>query len=876
MIGTLLKKLFGTRNERVIKSILPLVERINALEPAMEALTDEQLRGRTPELRGRLAKGATLDDLLPEAFAACREASKRALGMRHFDVQLIGGWVLHRGRIAEMVTGEGKTLVATLAVYLNALAGRGVHVITVNDYLARRDAEWMRPVYEALGMTVGAIQAPMHSEERIPIYRGDVTYGTNSEFGFDYLRDNMKVRKELQCQRGLPFAVIDEVDSILIDEARTPLIISGPSEEDRGKYEEADAVARRLSPGEDFEVKEKEHQCVLTDEGLEKAEKLAGVSFFEGGVSDWPHLLEQALRAHHIYAVDKDYVVTEGQVIIVDEFTGRLMEGRRWSDGLHQAVEAKEKIRVREENQTLATITYQNFFKLYERLSGMTGTAVTEAAEFWSIYKLEVVSIPTNQPLIRLELDDQIFRTEKEKFGAVVEEIALVHATQRPILVGTTSIEKSERLSAMLGRRGVPHSVLNAKQHEREAAIVAEAGQPGRVTIATNMAGRGTDILLGPGVAANGGLHVIGTERHESRRIDNQLRGRAGRQGDPGSSQFFLSLQDDLMRLFAGEWVGSFLGKLGMQEGEAIVAPMVTRAITRAQKKVESRNFEIRKNLLEYDEVMDIQRREVYGLRRALLESEVEHQQRVVRAFIEVTVEAHVLECFGRDALEADRDPEVLAKWFRRHFGVEAQAQELEAGEVDAARTLLTQRALAAWARREVEEGAEAMRFVERFLLLNAIDAKWKDHLHAMDGLKTGVGLRSYGQIDPKVEYKVEGHRMFSQMLRAIREEVTDLLLKVRVTRQAEEQLAERWDQQTPLGGEASAAGLPSGAASAPRALPAAGPAVMPGRDGRPIGSTASGPAQPIKRAAPKPGRNDPCWCGSGQKYKKCHGVSES
>ncbi|MFM8385338.1 MAG: preprotein translocase subunit SecA [Planctomycetia bacterium] len=873
MIGSLLKKVFGTRNERVVKAILPVVERINALEPGLERLTDAELKALTPAFRERLARGETLDDLLPEAFAACREASKRAMGMRHFDVQLVGGWVLHQGRIAEMVTGEGKTLVATLAVYLNALAGKGVHVVTVNDYLARRDAEWMRPVYEALGMTVGAIQAWMQAEERIPVYRCDVTYGTNSEFGFDYLRDNMKVRKELQCQRGLHFAVIDEVDSILIDEARTPLIISGPAEQDRGKYEEADAVARQLVPGEDFEVKEKEHACVLGEEGLEKAERLAGVSFFEGGESDWPHLLEQALRAHHIYQRDKDYVVADGQVVIVDEFTGRLMEGRRWSDGLHQAVEAKERIRVREENQTLATITYQNFFKLYGRLSGMTGTASTEAAEFWSIYRLEVVTIPTNRPLVREELDDQVFRTEKEKYGAVVEEIVRVHATGRPILVGTTSIEKSERISGMLQRRGVPHAVLNAKHHEREAAIVAEAGQQGRVTIATNMAGRGTDILLGPGVQALGGLHVIGTERHESRRVDNQLRGRAGRQGDPGSSQFFLSLQDDLMRLFAGEWVGRFLGRLGMQEGEAIAAPMVTKAITRAQKKVEGRNFEIRKNLLEYDEVMDIQRREVYGLRHALLESDVEQQKRVVKGFVERVVSDRVEAELGR---ESARDPEALASWFHRHFGLAAGAGELDPGDPQGARDLLAGRVLQAWQQRESEEGADTMRMIERFLLLNSIDAKWKDHLHAMDGLKTGIGLRSYGQGDPKVEYKVEGHRMFSQMLAAVREEVTDLLLKVRVSRQEEQQLADRWEKQVPVGGEGPAA-APAAPAQAPaRPVPPAGPAAMPGRDGRPIGSVPSGPRAPIRNAQKEPGRNDPCPCGSGEKYKKCHGASRA
>jgi preprotein translocase subunit SecA len=857
MIGKALTAVFGRRNDRIIKGVLPVVERVNALEPEMQGLSDAGLLGKTAELRARLEQGETLDDLLPEAFAACREASKRALGQRHYDVQLVGGWALHRGMIAEMVTGEGKTLVGTLAVYLNALAGRGVHVVTVNDYLARRDAAWMRPVYEALGMTVGAIQAPMHSEERIPIYRCDITYGTNSEFGFDYLRDNMKVSRDRLVQRELVFAVIDEVDSILVDEARTPLIISGPAEDDRAKYEEADRVARRLRAVEDFEVKLKEHQCVLTEEGLEKAEKLAGASFYEAGESDWPHLLEQALRAHHIYMLDRDYVAKDGEIVIVDEFTGRLMEGRRWSDGLHQAVEAKEGIRPRPENQTLATITYQNYFKLYEKIAGMTGTAMTEANEFWSIYKLDVLQIPTNRPLIRAEHEDMVYRTEKEKFGAVVDEILRVHATGRPILVGTTSIEKSERLSGMLGRRGVEHNVLNAKQHEREAHIVAEAGQPGRVTIATNMAGRGTDILLGPGVKDVGGLHIIGTERHESRRIDNQLRGRAGRQGDPGSSQFFLSLEDDLMRIFAPEWVSRFLARLGMAEGEAIVSPMVTRAIGKAQKKVEARNFEIRKNLLEYDEVMDVQRKEVYGMRRSLLLEDAERQRAILTDFVEAVIEAQVGQRIGRDVPAAERDPEALAEWFRRHFGLDADAKDLDPQDPDAAAGRLVKTVREAWARREAEEGAETQRLVERYLLLNSIDAKWKDHLHAMDGLKTGIGLRGYGQVDPKVVYKIEGHRMFGEMLDTIRNEVTDLFLKVRLNRAPDKDLSERWRGATPLGPEG------------------AGPSARPtGRgddeDGTPEGPTA--PRQPIKRNEPKVGRNDPCPCGSGKKYKKCHG----
>ncbi len=863
MIGKVTKALFGDRNERVIKKVLPIVEAINRMEPEFQLLSDDALRAKTDEFRGRLKEGETLDDLLPEAFATAREASKRAHGMRHFDVQLVGGYCLHKGWIAEAVTGEGKTLVATLAVYLNALRGEGCHLVTVNDYLAKRDAEWMAPVYEAVGMTVSAIQSWMRAEDRIPAYRCDVTYGTNSEFGFDYLRDNMKVERELQAQRGLHFAVIDEVDSILIDEARTPLIISGPADEDRAKYEDVDKVVRQLRPGEHFEVKEKEHQCVLSEEGLDRAEELAGINFFETGQTEWLHHIEQALRAHHIYKLDKDYVVKSGEVIIVDEFTGRMMEGRRWSDGLHQAVEAKERLKPRPENQTLATITYQNFFKLYDKLSGMTGTAMTEAAEFWSIYKLEVVSLPTNRPLRRLEQDDLIYASESDKFSAVVEEIHRVNEEGRPILVGTTSIEKSEMLSGMLDRRGIEHVTLNAKQHEREASIIEHAGLAGSVTIATNMAGRGTDIKLGPDVTERGGLHIIGTERHESRRIDNQLRGRAGRQGDPGSSQFFLSLGDDLMRIFAPDWVANILGKLGLKDGEAISHKMVTNAITKAQKKVEGHNYEIRKNLLEYDEVMDIQRKEVYTLRNALLDEDIEYQVQIMEQFIDTVVDTHIDDTIGRDVPSSERDVKGLAEWFRRHFGVSVEASELDEGDIGLTGEVLRQRARDAWKRREVEVGADEMRSLERFLLLNAIDAKWKDHLHAMDGLKTGIGLRGYGQVDPKVEYKVEGHRMFSSMLRVIRDEVTDYLLKVRFNKEAEEQLGARWSGAQAVEGPEYGTGVSGGGEG------------QAGRtDGTPIGSTEQEPIKPIVRETPKVGRNDPCPCGSGKKYKKCHGAA--
>ena len=923
--GHILKNIFGSKNERMVKAVLPIVERVNALEARTEAWSDAELRESTALLRARLDKGETLDDVLPDAFAACREASKRTIGLRHFDVQILGGVVLHKGMIAEMVTGEGKTLVATLAVYLNALVGN-VHVVTVNDYLARRDAEWMRPVYEALGMAVGAIQAHMMSRDRIPIYRGDVTYGTNSEFGFDYLRDHMKVTLEDQCQRKLRYAVIDEVDSILIDEARTPLIISGPAEEERGLYEEADKIARRLKPGEDFEVKEKEHQCVLSEEGLEKAERLAGVSFYSEEGTDWPHLLEQALRAHNIYKRDVDYVEQDGEIIIVDESTGRLMNGRRWSDGLHQAVEAKEQIEIREENQTLATITYQNFFKLYEKLGGMTGTAATEAAEFWKIYKLDLVTIPTNRPLLRTGADDRIYRTEKEKYSAVIDEIVRVHETGRPILVGTTSIEKSERVSKMLAARDrtIAHKLLNAKQHEKEASIIADAGHRGNVTIATNMAGRGTDILLGPGVATSGGLHIVGTERHEARRIDNQLRGRAGRQGDPGSSQFFLSLEDDLMRKFAPDWVGRFLSRLGMAEGEEISAPMVTNAITRAQKKVEAYNFEIRKNLLEYDEVMDIQRKEVYGLRQSVLAGDEKKQHAVIDRMVRRVVADHAEALLGRAVPPNDRKPEELAGWFRRHFAVDATAADAGPTPVEA-KEKLARIALDKWKRREGEVTAPMMRRLERFLLLNSIDAKWKDHLRAMDALKTGVGMRGYGQMDPKVEFKTEGHKIFSDMIQSIREEVTDLLFKIRLREEDESHLADRWGgapdaatvapadsapapqapsaprpppaatttfsavRPAPLAPpEASASPSPTNGAplppSAPPSMPRPAPPMPSGpsafraaRAGVPVGSEGAAQASrgPLRRDVEKVGRNDVCPCGSGKKYKKCHGEGE-
>ena len=707
-------RLFGNSNERQLRRMRPIVARINAMEPDLQALDDAALKARSDDFRSRLAAGATLDDILPEAFAVCREGGRRFLKMRHYDVQLMGGMVLNGGNIAEMVTGEGKTLVATLAAYLNALEGKGVHVVTVNDYLARRDAEWMTPLYNGLGLTVGAIQSEMDPRERQAIYGCDITYGTNNEFGFDYLRDNMKPSREQQSQGPLNYAIIDEVDSILIDEARTPLIISGPAFDDVRKYAEADRISRLLRREAHFEVKEKERTAHLNDDGVREAERIAGVeSFYTPGNMEWPHLIDNSLKAHHLYRKDRDYVVMNGEIVIVDEFTGRLMTGRQWSDGLHQAVEAKERVRIKEENQTLATITLQNFFKLYQKLSGMTGTAMTEANEFWKVYKLDVVAIPTNRGLTRQSYADVIYRTDREKNGAILDEIREVHATGRPILVGTTSIEKSEEIADLLERSGIERQVLNAKHHEREADIVAQAGRRGMVTIATNMAGRGTDIILGGNaefaawadlkhlkdadgiplyptrlevpddvwqttiaryepemktegreVAAAGGLHIIGTERHESRRIDNQLRGRSGRQGDPGSSRFFLSLEDDLMRKFAGEWVSNVLARLGMEDGEAIESRMVSRRIEGAQKKVEERNFDSRKNLLEYDEVMDEQRKRVYSFRQRLLDGNP------AKDSILEMIDTQIAEAADR-FLADDYGAASFAEWSGQRLGVE-------------------------------------------------------------------------------------------------------------------------------------------------------------------------------------------------------------
>ncbi|MCC6742199.1 MAG: preprotein translocase subunit SecA [Planctomycetia bacterium] len=889
-INRFLSRVFGSHNQRVIKRVLPVIEQINELEKKYRGLPDAAFPKMAEEFRARLKKHDTLDDILPEVFAATREASRRSIGLRHYDVQLIGGWALHNHMIAEMVTGEGKTLVATTAAALNALEGNGVHVITVNDYLARRDAQWMGAVYEMLGLTVGIIQHDYQEAYRFDssflndpqnkmrclrpctrkeAYSADITYGTNNNYGFDYLRDNMKSSLEQQVQRyvkvevdgeptrKLPFAIIDEADNILIDEARTPLIISGPAEESAEKYAQADRVARRLEAGVDYEVKEKEHIVMMTEAGIEKAQRLLGVEdFYTGDNLEWPHLLEQALKAHSLYRADKEYVVKEGEVIIVDEFTGRMMPGRRWSDGLHQAVEAKEGIRIREESQTLATITLQNYFKLYKKLAGMTGTASTEAMELDKIYNLQVLTIPTNRPLIRDNKPDIVYRTKKEKWDAVADEICRVHETGRPILVGTTSIENSEIVSTMLKRRGVKHEVLNAKYHEKEAQIVARAGERSTVTIATNMAGRGTDIILEKGVADIGGLHVLGTERHEARRIDLQLRGRCGRQGDPGSSQFFLALEDDLMRIFAPEWVSNILLRLGMTEGEPIESTMVSNAIARAQKKMEDRNFEIRKNLVEYDKVMNEQRHIIYGQRQDILEGKDMRAQ--VVEMLEERVD-EVMDRFLPQSAREDWDVKALAEFVKTRFDVADLPADIGQKPDHAIREELLTKVMGVYEAKEKEIGADNMRQLERYLLLMKIDEKWKDHLFNMDQLRSGIGLRSYAQLDPKIQYKKEGYEQFEGMLASIKEEVTDLLLKVQIQREDQERLRKQAEAERLKKATESKADATNAAARAEQAGGQGGPPP----DEKPKPYVANGP---------KVGRNDPCYCGSGKKFKKCHG----
>ncbi len=982
MVGQLLAKVFGTQNDREIKRLRPIVERVNALEPEASALSDDVLRTKTAEFRTRVANGEPLDDVMAEAFAVVREAGKRVLKMRHYDVQLIGGAALHAGRIAEMKTGEGKTLVATLPAYLNALEGKGVHVVTVNDYLARRDSEWMGRIYRFLGMSVGVIQHELNDQQRQVAYGADITYGTNNEFGFDYLRDNMKFELPSMVQRGHYFAIVDEVDSILIDEARTPLIISGPAEASTDLYYEVDKIIPRLKKGEvhqgqvkaedrdrleasgDYVVDEKHKTVTLTEAGIAKAEQLLAHRMEAGGLYDpgnMPllHHINQGLRAHTHYRLDVEYMIKDGQVVIVDEFTGRLMPGRRWSDGLHQAVEAKEGVKIERENQTLATITFQNYFRKYAKLSGMTGTAETEAPEFAKIYNLDVMVIPTNKPLRRVEEPDLVFRTEGEKWNAIVEDIIEKQNIGRPTLVGTVSIEKSERLSGMLKRRGIKHVVLNAKYHAQEAEIVAQAGRKANITIATNMAGRGTDILLGgnaehmarqQAIAENvaeklpkgeekfvdddefvyffmvdtfyhvkradwdrifghfrretedqheevvslGGLHIVGTERHEARRIDNQLRGRAGRQGDPGSSRFYLSLEDDLMRIFGSDRISGLMQRLGMEENVPIEHGMVSRAIERAQRQVEAQNFSVRKHLLEYDDVMNKQRESVYTLRREILDGKIhlaEEELADTRGYVLATAEElfddKVEQYVGKDVDVDDWDLEAFRRDLSQLYALSDRDFEEIGMDDKSARELredIWERIVAKYDEKEKIVPAELMRRVERDLMLQIVDSHWKDHLYSLDHLKEGIGLRGYGQRDPLVEYKKESFALFQDMRGRIEEEVIRYLWWLKPVVEGEDgeaPAAVRTPRTPPRRPPQLSYNNPSierGAGRSPSRGAAAG--LPPSIDGAGADRTPprvggdDAPIKTVRREEPKIGRNDPCWCGSGKKYKKCHGAA--
>ncbi|MFP4521479.1 MAG: preprotein translocase subunit SecA [Fibrobacterota bacterium] len=891
----LLTRIFGTRHDRYIKKMVPVVEEINSLEGQIKELGDEDFPEKTEDFKKRLAEGEDIDNLLAEAFAVAREAAVRAVGMRPFDVQIIGALALHQGKIAEMKTGEGKTLVATMAAYLNALSGKGVHIVTVNDYLAQRDSEWMGRVYKFLGLSVGLIVHGTDISDRKDNYSRDIVYGTNNEFGFDFLRDNMARDKEEWVQRELNYCIIDEVDSILIDEARTPLIISGPSEETTDKYHKVNKIIPSLKKEEDFAVDEKSKNATLTEEGVAKCEKLLGIqNLYDDIHTEWVHHIDQALRAHHLYKKDVDYVVRGGEVLIVDEFTGRLMEGRRYSDGLHQAIEAKEKVQIAKENQTLATVTFQNYFKMYNKISGMTGTADTEAREFSEIYGLDVCVIPTNRPMVRDDLPDLIYKTEREKYNAIAENIKEINETGAPILVGTISIEKNELLSRMLSRKGVKHNVLNAKHHDREADIIAQAGRKGAVTIATNMAGRGTDIVLGgnPELLAEGrikpegkpedytallqemkerctaekkevldagGLHIIGSERHESRRIDNQLRGRSGRQGDPGKSVFYLSLEDDLMRIFGSERIAFMMDKLGAQEGEVITHSLVSRSIENAQKKVEGHNFEIRKHLLEYDSVLNQQRNTIYGIRRQLLDGEdfkEDVTERIKRA-----AEIKVLANTDISAYPEDWNLEPLYKDLERSFGLfirftpEEVTEKKQGGMIDA----VIEGALSKYKEKEKRIGPEMMRNIERIVLLNIIDSKWKQHLYMMDSLKSGINLRAYGQKDPLIEYKNEGFQLFEEMLDNIDTESAEFVLK-----------AEVMEDSRPRS-KVFDSGNASESHDSFSTFTSAGQAADKRRGNRPLPGD-SGKPETFRRDTSKVGRNDPCPCGSGRKYKKCCG----
>ena len=964
MIGKVLTAVFGTQNEREIKRLRPLVAEINALEPRTQALTDEQLRAKTDEFRKRVADGATLDEMLAEAFAVVREAGWRVLKMRHFDVQLMGGMILHSGRIAEMKTGEGKTLVATLPAYLNALGGKGVHVVTVNDYLARRDSEWMGRLYRFLGMSVGVIQHDLTDQQRQVAYGSDITYGTNNEFGFDYLRDNMKFDFGSMVQRGHNFAVVDEVDSILIDEARTPLIISGPAEESTDLYYEVDRIIPRLKKGAvtqgnvkaedreqlettgDYIVDEKHKTVTLTETGMAKAEEMLAHRLVAGSAglydpANMPllHHVHQGLRAHTLFRLDVDYMIKDNGVVIVDEFTGRLMPGRRWSDGLHQAVEAKEKVKIERENQTLATITFQNYFRKYGKLCGMTGTAETEAPEFNKIYKLDVVLAPTNRTMQRIEEPDLVYRTQTEKFDAIATDILDQQSKGRPTLVGTVSIEKSEKLSSLLRKRGIKHVVLNAKYHAQEAEIVAQAGRKANVTIATNMAGRGTDILLGGNaeymarqqtlseevaeklakgdekyvdddefvyffhidafyrvqrgdwerifghfkkitdaehedVVRVGGLHILGTERHEARRIDNQLRGRAGRQGDPGSSRFYLSLEDDLMRIFGSDRISGLMQKLGMEEGVPIEHGMVSRAIERAQKQVEAQNFSVRKHLLEYDDVMNKQRESVYTLRREILEGKIHIEESAVvdsRGYVlalsEDLLDIQVERFLGKDVEPEDWDLEAFKREVSRIFAIEPEALdalELEEKNGEEIGDAVWTAAKQTYDEKEQLVGADLLHRVERDIMLQIVDAQWKDHLYSLDHLKEGIGLRGYGQRDPLVEYKKESFALFQDMKTRIEEEMVRYVFWLKPVLNDDSPLPVR---PAPRRATPMITNNPSAAAaSARQARGDEGP--QPSRTG------GDDVIKTVKREEPKVGRNDPCPCGSGKKYKKCHGTA--
>ncbi len=849
MVLGLLKKVFGTRNDREVKRIQAVVDRVNLLENSINKLTDDQLLEKTGELKGRLKDGDTLDDILPEAFAVVREAGQRTLNMRHFDVQLAGGVVLHEGKIAEMKTGEGKTLVATLPAYLNSLEGKGSHIVTVNDYLSKRDSQWMGKIYEFLGLTVGRIYHDMPEDERKEAYRCDITYGTNNEFGFDYLRDNMKFSSEQFVQRDLNFAIVDEVDSILVDEARTPLIISGPAEESTLKYHEACKVIPKLRKEKDFQVDEKARTASLNDDGVVRVEEILGIdNLYDPQNIETLHCIQQALKAQALFKNEVDYVVKDGEVVIIDEFTGRMMPGRRYSDGLHQALEAKEGVKIENENQTLASITFQNYFRMYDKLSGMTGTADTEAEEFNSIYNLEVIVVPTNKQMIRNDCSDLIYRTEEEKFEALIEEIQGCNESGQPVLVGTISIEKSEHLGQRLKKYGIKHNVLNAKHHEKEAEIIAQAGQKKAVTIATNMAGRGTDIVLGEGVPELGGLHITGTERHESRRIDNQLRGRSGRQGDSGSSRFYLSLEDDLMRIFGSEKISGIMEKLGMENGQPIEHPMVSKAVANAQKKVEAHNFDIRKHLLEYDDVMNKQREVFYGLRRDILENE-NHREMLMEMVEELVDE--VLDDIAPEKIYPEEwDIQSLNDYMLRQFSVPIKKQEgvlevsnthrltLEDCDREKLHEVIMDSIRSYYALKENGIDPAVMRQLEKMIMLQVVDNLWKDHLLGMDHLKDGVGLRGYAQKNPLTEYKKEGFEMFSRMMHQIREGVTEYLFKVQIDEGSE--LVSEQNQSKEIVEHR--------------------------------GSTEEPKQSTVRRDDKKVGRNDPCHCGSGKKYKKCHG----